>query len=256
MTPESGHDWRSLGAEWRLAVGFFTRIPLRPDAELGPAGLARAAWAFPLVGVLVGVAGGIAFSVTDRLGLPIMAMALIAVLATVLLTGGLHEDGLADTVDGLGGGTSREDALAIMRDSRIGAFGVLALLFSVGLRVAALAAMADSRTAVNALVAAHALSRGLLPMAMLWLEPARADGLGAEAGRPTPPTTTAALVIAIAVAMLALGSSRGLAAFALAAVAMGAMAILARRRIGGYTGDTLGATQQIGEIMVLLVASQ
>jgi len=256
MTPENGHDWRMLGAEWRLAVGFFTRIALHPDAELGPAGLARAAWAFPLVGVIVGVAGGIAFSVGDRLGLPIMAMALLAVLATVLLTGALHEDGLADTVDGLGGGRSREDALAIMRDSRIGAFGVLALLFSVGLRVSCLAAMPDARTAVNALVAAHALSRGLLPMAMLWLEPARSDGLGAEAGRPTPPTTTAALIIAIAAAMLALGSSRGLAAFAIAGVAMGAVAILARRRIGGYTGDTLGATQQIGEIMVLLVASQ
>ena len=256
MTPENGHDWRMLGAEWRLAVGFFTRIPLHPNAELGPAGLARAAWAFPLVGVIVGVAGGIAFSVGDRLGLPILAMALLAVLATVLLTGALHEDGLADTVDGLGGGRSREDALAIMRDSRIGAFGVLALLFSVGLRVSCLAAMPDARTAVNALVAAHALSRGLLPMAMLWLEPARSDGLGAEAGRPTPPTTTAALIIAIAAAMLALGSSRGLAAFAIAAVAMGAVAILARRRIGGYTGDTLGATQQIGEIMVLLVASQ
>ena len=255
MTPEGGHDWRTLGAEWRLAVGFFTRIPLRPDAELGPAALARSAWAFPLVGVLVGVAGGIAFSVTDRLGLPIMAMALIAVLATVLLTGGLHEDGLADTVDGLGGGATPEDALAIMRDSRIGAFGVLALVFSVGLRVSCLAALPDARIAVSALVAAHAVSRGLLPMAMLWLDPARSDGLGAEAGRPTPPTTTAALLIAAVVAMLALGSSRGLAAFALTAVAMGAMAILARRRIGGYTGDTLGAAQQVGEIMMLLVAS-
>jgi len=197
---------------------------------------------------------GILFEIGDRIGLPINAMALVAVAVTVLVTGGLHEDGLADTADGLGGG-DREAALAIMRDSRTGAFGVLALVFSVGLRVAALAALPDTRVAVSALVAAHAVSRGLLPTVMLWFDPARSDGLGADAGRPTPPGATAAALIGLLVALIALGIGRGILAMVLAAIVMMALAVLARRRIGGYTGDVLGAAQQSGEIVMLLAAS-
>jgi adenosylcobinamide-GDP ribazoletransferase len=173
----------------------------------------------------------------------------------VLITGGLHEDGLADTMDGLGGGADRTAALAIMRDSRTGVFGALALVFSVGLRVAALAALPDTRVAVSALVAAHAVSRGLLPTLMLWLDPARSDGLAAEAGRPSPPGATAAALIGLLVALIALGIGRGVLAMVLAAVAMAALALLARRRLGGYTGDVLGAAQQAGEIVMLLAAS-
>ena len=248
---ESG-TWRD---DARLAFAFLTRLPFRSGARPEPGALARAAWAFPLAGILVGVIGGIAFEIGDRLGLPINAMALIAVGVTVLVTGGLHEDGLADTVDGLGGGADREQALAIMRDSRTGAFGVLALVLSVGLRVAALAALPDTRVAVSALVAAHAVSRGLLPTLMLWFDPARNDGLAAEAGRPTPPGATAAALVALLVAVIALGIGRGILAMLLAGVAMLALAALANRRIGGYTGDVLGAAQQVGEIAMLLAAS-
>ena len=241
--------------EARLAVAFLTRLPLLGRARPEPGALARAAWAFPLAGILVGIFGGIAFEIGDRLGLPINAMALIAVAVTALVTCGLHEDGLADTVDGLGGGTDRETALAIMRDSRIGAFGVLALILSVGLRVAALAALPVPIVAVGALVAAHTVSRGLLPTVMLWFDPARSDGLAAEAGRPSPPGATAAAVIGLLVAMVMLGFSRALIAMVLAAVTMMALALLARRRIGGYTGDVLGAAQQAGEIVMLLAAT-
>jgi adenosylcobinamide-GDP ribazoletransferase len=255
MTQWHGRDFGAWQDEARLAFAFLTRLPFRAAARPEPGALARAAWAFPLAGILVGVIGGIAFEICDRLGLPINAMALIAVAVTVLITGGLHEDGLADTMDGLGGGADRAEALAIMRDSRTGAFGVLALVFSVGLRVAALAALPDTRVAVSALVAAHTVSRGLLPTLMLWLDPARSDGLGAEAGRPTPPGATAAALIGLLVALLALGISRGILAMVLAAVAMAALALLARRRLGGYTGDVLGAAQQAGEIVMLLAAS-
>ena len=156
MTPQNGRDFSAWQDEAKLAFAFLTRLPFRAAAAPEPGALARAAWAFPLAGILVGVTGGIAFSLSDRLGLPINAMALLAVAATVLITGGLHEDGLADTADGLGGGAGRDEALAIMRDSRSGAFGVLAMVFSVGLRVACLAALPDARIAVSALVAAHA----------------------------------------------------------------------------------------------------
>lgn len=255
MAQGDGRDFSTWQDEARLAVGFLTRLPIGRGAPLEPGALARAAWAFPIAGILVGVIGGIAFAIGDRLGLPINAMALLAIAVTVLMTGGLHEDGLADTVDGLGGGTDREQALAIMRDGRTGAFGALALVLSVGLRVAALAALPDVRVAVSALIAAHAVSRGLLPTLMLWLDPARSDGLGAEAGRPTPPGATAAALIGLVVALVALGIGRGILAMVLAGVAMMAMALLARRGIGGYTGDVLGASQQIGEIVMLLAAS-
>jgi adenosylcobinamide-GDP ribazoletransferase len=132
---------------------------------------------------------------------------------------------------------------------------VLALVFSVGLRVAALAALPVPQIGVSALVAAHTVSRGLLPTLMLWLDPARSDGLGAEAGRPSPPGATTAALIGLLVAIVMLGFGRGLLAMLLAGIAMLVLALLARRRIGGYTGDTLGAAQQAGEIVMLLAAS-
>ena len=255
MAPGDDRDFGTWRDEARLAFSFLTRLPFRSGAQPAPGALARAAWAFPVVGILVGVIGGIAFEIGERLGLPINAMALLAVAVTVLTTGGLHEDGLADTMDGLGGSADRAEALAIMRDSRTGAFGVLALVMSVGLRVAALAALPDTRVAVSALVAAHAVSRGLLPTLMLWLDPARSEGLAAEAGRPTPPGATAAVLIGLLVALVALGIGRGITAMILAGVAMTVLALLARRRIGGYTGDVMGAAQQAGEIVMLLAAT-
>lgn len=255
MAQWDGREFGTWQDEARLAVAFLTRLPLLGGARPEPGALARAAWAFPLAGILVGITGGIAFGIGDWLGLPINAIALIAVAATVLMTGGLHEDGLADTVDGLGGGADRESALAIMRDSRTGAFGVLALVFSVGLRVAALAALPDTRIAVSALLAAHVVSRGLLPTLMLWLDPARADGLGAEAGRPSPPGATAAALIALLIALIMLGFGNAIRAMVLAGVAMAVLALIARRRIGGHTGDVLGAAQQAGEIVMLLAAT-
>ena len=255
MAQGDERDFDTWSQQARLAVAFLTRLPIGRGGQPEPGALARAAWAFPLAGILVGIIGGIAFVIGDRLGLPINAMALIAVGVTVLVTRGLHEDGLADTVDGLGGGADRETALAIMRDGRTGAFGVLALVFSVGLRVAALAALPVPQIGVSALVAAHTVSRGLLPTLMLWLDPARSDGLGADAGRPRPPGATAAALIGLLVAIIMLGLGRGVIAMLLAGVAMLALAWIAQRRIGGYTGDVLGAAQQAGEIVMLLAAS-
>src|SRR5204863_1906899 len=108
-----------------------------------------------------------------------------AVTAGIALTGALHEDGLADTADGFGGGRDRDDKLRIMRDSRQGSFGVVALVLSIALRAAALGTIGEPIHVTLALIAAHAASRGVLPVLMHVLTPARPDGLGASAGRPS-----------------------------------------------------------------------
>jgi adenosylcobinamide-GDP ribazoletransferase len=167
----------------------------------------------------------------------------------------LHEDGLADTADGFCGGRDREEKLAILRDSRQGTYGVLAIVLSVLLRTAALAAIGDVIHAGLALIAAHAASRAALPAAMIGLTPARHDGLGAMAGTPRAGGAIAAALIGAATALAALGPVRGAIALCLAGVMVFATVELARRQIGGHTGDVLGAFQQVGEIVILLAAS-
>ena len=243
---------------WRddlaAAARFLTRVPLDAFASAETGLLARSMRAFPLVGILVGLAGWAAFAVAAALGLPSTLAALLALATTVALTGALHEDGLADTADGLGGGTDRAGKLAIMRDSRSGAYGVLALVFSLALRAAALAVLTTPRVGA-ALIAAHTVSRAGLPIVMRWLEPARDDGLGASAGQPDDAAIGWCLAIGIVVALLCLGFVSGLVGLLVAAASVVALAALARRQIGGYTGDILGAAQQIGEIAMLLTAA-
>lgn len=252
--PDSPRSASGLYAGFALAATFLTRLPLAAGGAIGRP-LASAAWAFPLVGAGVGGIAALVFLIAQLLGLGDWPAALFAVLAGAALTGALHEDGLADAADGLFGGPDRERRLAIMRDSRHGTFGVLALVLSVALRAAAIAHTGEAIYAGLALIAAHAVSRALLPAVMRALAPARADGLGAEAGRPSPAPLIVALAIGILIALAALGPVLGLAAFAVSAAAVGAVAVLARRLIGGYTGDVLGASQQVAEIVMLLAAA-
>jgi adenosylcobinamide-GDP ribazoletransferase len=245
--------WRD---EFIAALTFLTRLPLgRAQADAPAPSLAVTSWAFPLVGVVIGAIGGIAYVIARGLALPALAAALIAVATTALVTGALHEDGLADTADGFGGGATREAKLDIMRDSRIGTFGVLALIFSIGLRTAAIAEIGLRWHVFAALIAAHALSRGVLPAAMHRLDPARADGLGAGAGRPEQNQVLIALGIALAVAVIAIGLRAGLSAAIAAALVATALGWLARRQIGGQTGDVLGAIEQVAEAAALLAAA-
>lgn len=244
-------NWRE---SFLAALTFLTRLPVRTGNAETPfvASLADASWAFPLVGMLIGAIGGLAYFGAIGVGLPVLAAALIAIGVTVLVTGGLHEDGLADTADGFGGGASPEDKLAIMRDSRSGAYGVLALIFSVGLRAAALAQISSGGRVLGALIASHALARGLIPIAMRSLEPARADGLGAEAGRPEQSLALWACGIGVIVVLIFAGIRPGFLAVIAAAAAMAATSWIAQRQIGGYTGDVLGAIEQSSEIAALL----
>lgn len=239
----------------RTAVAFLTRLPAgAAEAELDGA-LARACWAFPLAGLAVGGAGGAVFAIAAVAGLPGPVAALLAVAAMVAVSGALHEDGLADTADGLGGGDTPERKLEIMRDSRSGVFGVLALIFSVAVRAAAIAAIAGPGAVVAALLAAAALSRGLLPGMMRALPLASSSGLAATAGQPGSGAAWLAALLGGSIAFALLGPAVGGGAIVAALAAIAATAMLARRQIGGYNGDTLGAAQQVAEIAVLILIS-
>jgi len=245
----------SCQRDFELAYGFLTRLPVPDRPAAAPGGLGRALRLAPLVGLVVGTLGGlVGWIAMAGLGLPPWPAALLILAATVWVTGALHEDGLADVADGWGGGGDRSRKLDIMRDSRIGTYGVLALILSMGLRAAALAALAGPEAITAALIAAHCLSRGVLPLAMLVLVPVRDHGLAAAAGRPAPPDAALGLGLGLLLAVLASGIAIGLV-FALAALAAAAVTgILAVRQIGGYTGDVLGAVQQAAEVAVLLAA--
>jgi adenosylcobinamide-GDP ribazoletransferase len=250
-------DSRTLFASlslWRddvhAAAAFLTRFPLA-DAPLQDSRTLRA---YPVIGLGLGLAGGLAASFAMGIGLPPLLAAVAAVAVGVLATGALHEDGLADFADGLAG-RHRDDSLAIMRDARIGTFGVLALVLSLIARIGAIAALAAAGAAIGGLIAAAALSRGLIALLAAREHPAREDGLGAELGTPAPATVYTALAIASVIALASLGPMPAILALALATGAMLALARVARMRLGGYTGDVLGATQQICEIAVLWTAA-
>ena len=230
-------------ADAALAVAFLTIVPVRvrdPNASL-----ARAAAFFPLVGAAVGAAAGairVAFQPLLGTG-PATVLALVVLTA---LTGALHQDGLADTADGLGARGDRDRRLAAMRDPAIGAFGVLALI-GWALLLATTLARFSATDALLALVAAGALSRWAALLHAAATPPARADGLGAGFA----PTTAALLIAsatALAAAELAGGARPGLVAIAATLVVSALTSAWARRALGGRTGDTLGATVALAEL--------
>ena len=234
---------------------FLTRIPLGGFAKHGGENLAATVWMFPVIGGVVGAIGASAFYLADAFGLPLTLAALLAVAAMYFVTGGLHEDGLADVADGFGGGASRDRKLAIMRDSRIGSYGVAAMVFSIGARAAALASFGDPSVVFGVLIAAGALSRAGIGPVMAMLRPARAEGLSASAGSPGVGQTGLGLLLAFLIVWFSVGFGAGVAAVAVTLVAAGIVGIVAHRQIGGQTGDVLGAVAQIVEIAVLAAFS-
>jgi adenosylcobinamide-GDP ribazoletransferase len=234
----------------RDAVAFLTRVPVGVPGRLTPARLGRAAALFPLVGLLVGgVLGGVRI-LADTV-LPPGPSTLLAIFAAILLTGALHEDGLADTADGLGAHVTHERRLEILRDPRIGTYGALALIGSVGLSWSLLGRL-DGVGCLQAAVVAHVLARwSFLPQALA-LRPARADGSGALL-RPTRAAAAIATVTAIAATLLVAGPADGvLAVLAAVLAAVVAIAVI-RQGLGGATGDTYGAAGKLVEVAVLAV---
>lgn len=245
---------RGLITELGTGLAFLTRFPARGAAG-GDASLARAAWTFPIIGTLVGAVGALAYWFAAMVGLHPFVAATLAVAATMLATGALHEDGLADTADGFGAGGSRERKLEIMRDSRIGTYGVAALALCILLKVGALASLVAPALVMPALIAPHAAARATLPAFMRMVPPARTDGLAADAGLPSLASAAIAAALGAAVLLLCLGPIAALAAILLLVAAAACMAWLAKRQIGGQTGDVLGALEQAGEVLVLLAVS-
>lgn len=247
---EPGNWW----TDFLVAMAFLTRIPIDVAWEDGT--LARAFRAFPFAGMIIGAVGGAVYWLATALGLTGLLAGFATILVSIVLTGGLHEDGLADMSDGFGGGHSIADKLRIMRDSHIGSYGMLALVLSVGIRVSAMAAIAVPELVFATLVAAGALSRGVMPALMTALPMARSDGLAVSAYQPTNKTAILAVVLAAVIALLFLDLLYGLAAIIFGVWGAIFTGWLARRQIGGYTGDVVGAAQQIteGAVLVTVVA--
>ncbi|MGC0394158.1 MULTISPECIES: adenosylcobinamide-GDP ribazoletransferase [Bradyrhizobium] len=246
---------RDVVADLRIAASFVTILPVASSKPAGDGAIARATWALPVAGLLVGLAGALVYKISIRFGLTPNLAALLVLATTALITGALHEDGLADTADGLGGGRTRERKLEIMRDSRIGTYGVCALILSFGLRWSALAAIADPWAVMLALCAAHAAARAGVPAFMSLVAPARTDGLSAGAGSPPGRSVAIAFAVGTLVLALTLGPGKALVGLVLLSLAGLMLARLAIRQIGGQTGDILGAFEQLGEILILLVAA-
>lgn len=230
----------------RDAAGFLTRLPVgRPG---GAPGLAGAAGYFPLVGAAVAAVGIGVWAAVNAVFGP-LAAAVVSVLATVAVTGALHEDGLADTFDGLWGGSTPARRLEIMRDSRLGTYGAVALVGDLLLRVALLVPL-DVADVARMLVAGHVVGRAAPLVLVAWLRPARPGGQGARLGAVSRSGTVGAGVTVAA----ALAVTTGPWAPLILAAAFVPVALLrraARRRLGGFTGDVLGA----GVLLVNLAAA-
>jgi adenosylcobinamide-GDP ribazoletransferase len=249
-------DWvRQRTAELSICVIFLTRMPLAVPTAIVKGDVSRALWAAPVVGSAIGAVGAAVYWLMHILHVPDFPAAALALAATVAATGALHEDGLADVADGFGGGATRERKLEIMRDSRIGTYGVCALVLSFMLRVGVLASLGWPALVAMALIAAHAAARAPMPAFMRLVPPARADGVSAQAGEPPRASAVAAGLLGIAMLVVCLGLAAGLMAALLVACGCAVMALICRRQIGGQTGDVLGALEQVGEMVVLLVAA-
>lgn len=232
-----------------IAFALLTRLPLPRLPNGAFDRQADAVWAFPVVGLVVGGIASLIGIAALTLGLPTSVSAGLILAAQIGMTGAMHEDGLADTVDGFWGGWTRERRLEIMKDSAIGTYGVLALILSVGLRWMALAALLPF--GIWPVIAAAVMPRSLLPLLMAGLPHARGDGLSRRVGAPERGAVAVALILGLAIGWFAVGPAI-IGAWLMAAVLVLGLALLARSRIGGQTGDILGAAEQLGEVAVLL----
>jgi adenosylcobinamide-GDP ribazoletransferase len=231
------------------AAAFLTRVPVPHGAS--PPNPARAYRAFPLLGAAIGAAVGAVYLLLLWIGLPTIAAAALGLGAGALLTGALHEDGLADLADGFGGGRDKAAKLDVMRDSRLGTYGSLALMTSFVAKIGALSTLPRSEVLV-AMIATHALARAPLAVLAAAMPFARADGLAASAGRPDSLIALTACVVAAIIALVALPAATAMTAAFVTAVAAAILAALAQQQIGGQTGDVLGAVEQVCEVAVLL----
>jgi adenosylcobinamide-GDP ribazoletransferase len=234
-------------AEILAAFALLTRLAVPLQASTSGR---SAVWAYPIVGAVVGALAGALYWIAIALSLPAPLAAIFAILAAVLATGALHEDGLADFCDGLGGATPA-DRLSIMRDRRIGSYGTIALILSLAARVAAVASIASPSAVLASLIVAGAAARASAVFIMVALPPARSDGLSASVGRPPGNAATVAGVFTFLLCCLLVGFGAALLTIAVAVAIALAVGRYARAKLGGQTGDVLGAAIQISECLTL-----
>ena len=234
------------------AFMLLTRIPINWEKVSGEApNLGRAMWAYPIVGLAVGGLSAAVYYVVFSIGMPALLAVFLALISAILITGAFHEDGLADVADGFGGGLTREKKLEIMRDSRIGTYGGLALIMAILLKGASLSQL-PPLMAVKALVISATVSRAMIIVAALILPPARKNSLATEAGKPSVGVCLTAFTAAGATGFLLAGLTASLYLTASTLVITLLFCRLAYRQVQGFSGDILGATQQLAEISVLV----
>lgn len=233
-----------------LALSLLSRLPIPEQRNWQRQ--ARAVWAYPLAGLVLGGMAAALGLLASALGLPAPICALVSLGALIILSGAMHEDGLADCADGFWGGWSAARRLEIMKDSGIGSYGAIALFLSLGARWAALGSLwgIGAGVAIPAIMASAIVSRAMMPVVMRALLHARADGLSRQVGPVRGDAVALGLGLALGLSLLLVGWSAFGAGVA-AALALAGMIALARAKIGGQTGDVLGATQQVTEIAVL-----
>lgn len=241
---DKGMAWADLA----LALGLLSRLPVPTVGR----DMLRSVWAWPLVGLPVTLIGWAVATLAAALGLTFGIAATLGLVAMLVSTGALHEDGLADCADGFWGGHEPARRLEIMKDSTIGSYGMLALTLALLLRWQAMMVLMGHGQLLAGLGCAALLSRVAMVGVMGLVQPARKGGLSAGIGQPSRPMLGMAACGGMAAALLFAGFAALPAA--LVAVAAGALVSwIARAKIGGQTGDVLGATQQIAEICVLLL---
>ena len=227
----------------RTALAFLTRFPVPPPPDPD---LSRAAWSFPLVGLIVGGAAAATRAGADQV-LPPLPATILALIVAVLITGALHEDGLADVADAAGAHVDKARRLEILKDPRVGAFGATALILSIALIATSVAAL-DTEEAVKALIVAHVLSRwAILPVGLL--PPAKPGGAGSllRVGRGRLAIAT---LLGAAIAFGVAGPARGGVALVAAATTAALASAVLRKALGGITGDGYGATAKLTEVVV------
>ncbi|GAA6162979.1 adenosylcobinamide-GDP ribazoletransferase [Pelagimonas sp. KU-00592-HH] len=242
------HD-RSLikAGDIATALALLTRLPVRAAFERG----ALAAWAYPLAGAALALLAAIPTALALWVGLSPLLAALVWVACHVIMTGAMHEDGLADSADGLWGGWERQRRLEIMKDSHIGSYGVITLCLSLAARWAAVGIILQSEDWLWGLIAVGVLSRAVMPALMAALPHARDTGLSHSQGRPSRETAAIAAALALALSLVCTGL--GMVPLGATAFAIGlSVYAIARAKIGGQTGDILGAGQQLTEIALLM----
>ncbi|WP_227271634.1 adenosylcobinamide-GDP ribazoletransferase [Roseobacter weihaiensis] len=242
--------WPRFVTDIVIACLLLTRLPMPhlPNSAFDVS--ARAVWAYPIAGALVGSIACLAGGLALMAGLQSTVAAVLVVGLLVLSTGAMHEDGLADTADGFWGGFTVQRRLEIMKDSQIGTYGTLALILALGLRWSCYAALIPS--GLGPVIAAAALSRAIMPVLMLGLPNARQSGVSHGVGQPSLPAVLGGLGLAVSGSLILAGPPALAASVIAGATGLG-MGALARHKIGGQTGDVLGATQQLTEISVLCV---